>query len=76
MESNRYGADSPRAITVKMTNDSAVDFAYDPDAPTPVQWIEFLDQLWPDDGESIAKLARRVLDTRGVIPDAESVEHL
>jgi UDP-N-acetyl-D-glucosamine dehydrogenase len=28
------------------------------------------------DGESIAKLARRVLDTRGVIPDTESVEHL
>jgi putative DNA primase/helicase len=35
---------------------NAVDFAFEPDAPEPQQWLAFLDQLWPDDGEAIETL--------------------
>jgi putative DNA primase/helicase len=35
---------------------NALDFAYDARAPEPTQWLDFLDQLWPDDPESIATL--------------------
>jgi P4 family phage/plasmid primase-like protien len=35
---------------------NALDFAYDRDAPKPHQWLAFLDQLWPDDGEAIDTL--------------------
>jgi putative DNA primase/helicase len=35
---------------------NALDFAYDPDAPEPGQWLEFLYQLWPRDPESTATL--------------------
>jgi putative DNA primase/helicase len=34
----------------------AVPFAFDPDAPEPVRWLEFLLQLWPNDAESIRAL--------------------
>jgi putative DNA primase/helicase len=37
-------------------NYNALDFNYDPGAPEPRQWLSFLDQLWPDDDESIATL--------------------
>jgi putative DNA primase/helicase len=37
-------------------NLGAVEFDYQPDAPQPDQWLEFLDQLWPGDAESIATL--------------------
>jgi putative DNA primase/helicase len=35
---------------------NALDFAFDPDTSAPVQWLEFLGQLWPDDPEPIATL--------------------
>jgi putative DNA primase/helicase len=35
---------------------NALDFAFDPEAPAPAQWLEFLRQLWPDDPECIATL--------------------
>jgi putative DNA primase/helicase len=35
---------------------NALDFAYDADALDPVEWIRFLDSLWPDDSASIATL--------------------
>jgi putative DNA primase/helicase len=35
---------------------NAVDFAFSPNAPTPKQWLEFLEQLWPNDLEPIATL--------------------
>jgi putative DNA primase/helicase len=35
---------------------TAVPFDYDPMAPDPARWLKFLDDLWPDDGESIAAL--------------------
>jgi putative DNA primase/helicase len=37
-------------------NQTAVPFAYDPDAPAPERWRVFLSALWPDDGDSIAAL--------------------
>ena len=35
---------------------NALDFAHDPGAPEPAQWLNFLVQLWPNDPESIATL--------------------
>jgi putative DNA primase/helicase len=35
---------------------NSVPFAYDKGAPEPQLWLRFLDQLWPDDPESIAAL--------------------
>jgi putative DNA primase/helicase len=35
---------------------NALDFAYDPEAATPRQWLAFLRQLWPADAEAIATL--------------------
>src|SRR6266511_2349995 len=34
----------------------AVPYDYEPDAPEPEQWLEFLHQLWPKDEQSIALL--------------------
>lgn len=31
-------------------------FPYDPDAPAPRRWLEFLHQLWPNDEEPIEAL--------------------
>src|SRR5262249_8325706 len=35
---------------------NAVDFAFEPDASEPRQWLAFLDQLWPDGDEAIQTL--------------------
>jgi putative DNA primase/helicase len=35
---------------------NALPFAYDPGAPPPTQWLQFLATLWPDDPESIDTL--------------------
>jgi putative DNA primase/helicase len=37
-------------------NLNALDYAYERDAPPPRQWLTFLDQVWPEDPESIATL--------------------
>lgn len=37
-------------------NRVAVPFEYDPDAAEPKRWLEFLNELWPDDPDSIAAL--------------------
>ena len=37
-------------------NEIAVPFDYDPDTLEPDGWLTFLDQLWPDDAESITLL--------------------
>ena len=37
-------------------NTCAVPFDYDPDAPEPAEWLQFLGELWPDDPDSIALL--------------------
>jgi putative DNA primase/helicase len=35
---------------------TAVPFAYDPAAPSPIRWLRFLTDLWPDDQDSIDAL--------------------
>ena len=35
---------------------NALDFAYNPNAPDPANWLKFLDQLWPNDPASIGLL--------------------
>jgi putative DNA primase/helicase len=42
---------TPRFLTF-----SAMDFDYDPDAPSPRGWLGFLGQLWGEDGEAISTL--------------------
>jgi putative DNA primase/helicase len=42
--------------TPSFFNLNALDYAYEHDAPKPRQWLAFLDQVWPDDPESIATL--------------------
>lgn len=37
---------------------NSLPFDYDPDAGEPVQWVAFLNALWPDDPDSIALLQR------------------
>lgn len=37
-------------------NQTAVPFAYDPDASAPGRWLRFLTELWPEDPHSIAAL--------------------
>ena len=43
-------------LTPLFFNRVAVPFGYEPAAPEPTRWLKFLDQLWPDDLESIAAL--------------------
>ncbi|MFN0137986.1 MAG: phage/plasmid primase, P4 family [Phycisphaerae bacterium] len=43
-------------LTPALFNINAIDFEYDPHAPTPTLWFAFLDQLWGDDIESIQLL--------------------
>jgi putative DNA primase/helicase len=37
-------------------NQTAVPFAYNPEAPSPERWLSFLHELWPQDGDSIDAL--------------------
>jgi putative DNA primase/helicase len=43
--------------TPKFFNQTAVPFAYDPDAAEPKQWRDFLNQVWPNEPEAINVLA-------------------
>src|SRR5262249_44327960 len=45
------------AHTPSFFNEYALPFAYDPNAPEPARWLQFLNELWPDDEESISTLA-------------------
>lgn len=42
--------------TPSLFNLVSVPFCYDPAAPEPAVWLEFLDSLWPDDPDSIMLL--------------------
>jgi putative DNA primase/helicase len=44
------------AHTPEFFGHNVLEFDYDADAPTPSQWVNFLNTLWPDDGESMATL--------------------
>lgn len=43
-------------LTPRYFNRVAVPFDFDPTAPPPARWLEFLGQLWPDDPDSIPTL--------------------
>ena len=45
-----------RRSTPRFFNLNALDFSVVNDAPLPVGWLNFLDQLWPNDSQSIATL--------------------
>ena len=45
-----------RAPTPSYFGLNSLEFAYDPEAPSPAQWIKFLNELWPNDPESITTL--------------------
>lgn len=45
-----------RSLTPGFFNLVSVPFPYDPDAPAPTRWLEFLHQLWPNDEEPIEAL--------------------
>ncbi len=44
------------SATPRLFTTCAVDYEFRIDAPKPVAWLEFLDQLWPDDPASIETL--------------------
>ena len=43
-------------LTPALFNRVAVPFDYQPDAPAPAAWLEFMDALWPDDPASVQLL--------------------
>ena len=43
-------------LTPRLFTENSLSYAFDLDAPRPAAWLDFLDQLWPDDPESIALL--------------------
>lgn len=45
-----------RSPTPVFYSRNAIDFPYNPAAPEPTQWLDFLDQLWPEDRQSIELL--------------------
>jgi len=49
-------ASALQSHTPKLFTLAAVPVDYDPQAPEPVQWLEFLDGLWGDDPDSITAL--------------------
>jgi P4 family phage/plasmid primase-like protien len=44
------------APTPRLFNINAIDFDFDPHAPTPRRWMQFLAELWPNDPQSPALL--------------------
>lgn len=44
------------APTPALFNTNAIDFEYDPAAVPPLEWLAFLDGLWPDDPDSAGLL--------------------
>jgi putative DNA primase/helicase len=50
------GTRKPHQLTPRFFNRVAVPFDWDPAAPKPKKWLEFLGQLWHKDPDSIAAL--------------------
>jgi putative DNA primase/helicase len=42
--------------TPRFFSSNALEFGFDPRAPTPVAWLRFLGKLWPDDKQSVGTL--------------------
>jgi putative DNA primase/helicase len=63
------GCDCTTGATPRFFTTAALDFDFDPIAPRPAAWLQFLHQLWPDDAESIDTLQEwigylLIVDTR------------
>jgi putative DNA primase/helicase len=50
------GRDYSHQATPMFFSPTALDFDFDPNAPPPAAWLEFLGQLWPHDEQSIETL--------------------
>ena len=48
--------DYMRPLTPRLFTETALSYAFDLDAPMPTAWLNFLDQLWAGDSDSIALL--------------------
>jgi putative DNA primase/helicase len=53
---DREGAVLLSKPTPDFFSTNALDYDFDPAAPAPARWLEFLQTLWPDDGEAINTL--------------------
>ena len=42
--------------TPQFFNQTSVPFAYEPDAPAPTRWLQFLDELWPAEPDALKVL--------------------
>lgn len=42
--------------TPRFFSPNSLGYSFDPNAPPPVEWLKFLDSLWPGDPESVASL--------------------
>lgn len=49
-------ADCNRPATPRLFTTAALDYDFDSEAPEPVAWLKFLDELWPDDAGSVKSL--------------------
>jgi putative DNA primase/helicase len=47
------GGDYSRPLTPRLFTTSALDFNFDADAPTPVEWLAFLQSIWRGDIDAI-----------------------
>jgi putative DNA primase/helicase len=47
------GPDDFRPPTPALFSHAALDYDYDPDAPPPAGWLQFLSDLWQDDAQSV-----------------------
>ncbi len=43
-------------LTWRFFTRNALGFAYQPDAPPPRRWLQFLDEVWPGEGDVVAVL--------------------
>ncbi len=50
------GRDFFLPATPRFFSANVLDYAFDAQAPTPTAWLAFLEQMWPDDPQSIATL--------------------
>jgi P4 family phage/plasmid primase-like protien len=50
------GRPSTQALTPALFSTNALDYAFDPKAPQPAEWLAFLNTLWPEDAQAVETL--------------------
>ncbi len=50
------GGDCTLPLSPRFFSSNTLGYAFNPNAPPPSRWLKFLDEVWPDDPESIATL--------------------